>query len=49
MRVTKTHNEEAKELLKLMGVPYIDAPAEAEAQCAAMVKSGKVKNEHRIT
>lgn len=42
VRVTKVHNAEAKELLKLMGVPYIDAPCEAEAQCAAMVKSGKV-------
>lgn len=31
VRVTKLHNEEAKELLKLMGVPYIDAPSEAEA------------------
>lgn len=42
VRVTKVHNEEAKELLKLMGVPYVDAPCEAEAQCAAMVKAGKV-------
>jgi flap endonuclease-1 len=42
VKVTKVHNEEAKELLKLMGVPYIDAAAEAEAQCSAMVKAGKV-------
>lgn len=42
VRVTKQHNAEAKELLTLMGVPYIDAPCEAEAQCAAMVKAGKV-------
>lgn len=42
VRVTKHHNEEAKELLKLMGVPYIEAPCEAEAQCAALVRSGKV-------
>lgn len=42
VRVTKQHNEEAKQLLKLMGVPYIEAPCEAEAQCAAMVKAGKV-------
>lgn len=42
VKVTKTHNEEAKQLLKLMGIPYIDAPCEAEAQCAAMVKAGKV-------
>lgn len=25
-----------------MGIPYIDAPCEAEAQCAAMVKAGKI-------
>jgi flap endonuclease-1 len=42
VKVTKDHNREAKELLKLMGVPYVDAPCEAEAQCAAMVKAGKV-------
>lgn len=42
VRVTKQHNAEAKELLKLMGVPYVDAPCEAEAQCAALVKAGKV-------
>lgn len=40
--VTKQHNAEAKELIALMGVPYIDAPSEAEAQCAAMAKAGKV-------
>lgn len=42
VKVTKEHNNEAKELLKLMGVPYIDAASEAEAQCAVMVKAGKV-------
>lgn len=42
VKVTKEHNNEAKELLKLMGVPYIDAASEAEAQCSAMVKAGKV-------
>lgn len=42
VRVTKQHNAEAKELLKLMGVPYVDAPCEAEAQCATLVKAGKV-------
>lgn len=39
-RVTPQHGEEAKKLLKLMGIPYVDAPCEAEAQCAEMVKSG---------
>lgn len=42
VKVTKQHSDEAKELLKLMGVPYIEAPCEAEAQCAAMVKAGKI-------
>uniref|UniRef100_A0A1A9WIS1 Flap endonuclease 1 n=1 Tax=Glossina brevipalpis TaxID=37001 RepID=A0A1A9WIS1_9MUSC len=42
VKVTKDHANEAKELLKLMGVPYVEAPCEAEAQCAALVKAGKV-------
>lgn len=42
VKVTKQHAADAKHLLTLMGVPYIEAPCEAEAQCAAMAKSGKV-------
>ncbi|KAJ8974480.1 hypothetical protein NQ317_016134 [Molorchus minor] len=42
VKVTKNHADEVKQLLSLMGVPYIEAPGEAEAQCAAMVKAGKV-------
>jgi len=42
VKVTRQHNEECKRLLQLMGVPYVDAPTEAEAQCAALVKQGKV-------
>ncbi|CAG0917568.1 unnamed protein product [Notodromas monacha] len=42
VKVTKQHNDECKKLLTLMGIPYIEAPCEAEAQCAALVKAGKV-------
>ncbi|CCJ29208.1 unnamed protein product [Pneumocystis jirovecii] len=42
VRMTREHNEECKKLLKLMGIPYVDAPCEAEAQCAALAKAGKV-------
>ena len=42
VRVTREHNDECKRLLKLMGVPYIVAPTEAEAQCAVLARAGKV-------
>ncbi|KAA8916616.1 hypothetical protein TRICI_001242 [Trichomonascus ciferrii] len=42
VRVTREQNDEAKRLLKLMGVPYIEAPGEAEAQCAHLANAGKV-------
>lgn len=42
VRATPQHNEECKELLKLMGIPYVNAPGEAEAQCVALVNGGKV-------
>lgn len=42
VRVTREHNAECKQLLKLMGIPYIDAPTEAEAQCAVLARAGKV-------
>lgn len=42
VKVTPQHNKECKELLQLMGVPYLDAPCEAESQCAELVKGGKV-------
>lgn len=36
------HNAECKILLSLMGIPVIEAPCEAEAQCAELVKGGIV-------
>ncbi|KAF2174216.1 hypothetical protein M409DRAFT_62322 [Zasmidium cellare ATCC 36951] len=42
VRVTREHNAEAQRLLKLMGIPYIIAPTEAEAQCAVLARGGKV-------
>jgi len=42
VKVTRENNEDAKTLLRLMGVPVIEAPCEAEAQCAVLARSGLV-------
>jgi flap endonuclease-1 len=42
VRVTSTMTQDAKTLVKLLGLPVIEAPTEAEAQCAVMAKAGIV-------
>jgi len=42
VRVTREHNEECRRLLTLMGIPWLEADTEAEAQCAALAAAGKV-------
>ncbi|VVB51029.1 Flap endonuclease 1 [uncultured archaeon] len=39
-RLTKEMTADARTLLSLMGVPYVEAPGEGEAQCAYMVQKG---------
>jgi len=41
-KVTPEVIQQCKTLLKLMGVPVVEAPCEAEAQCASMCKGGLV-------
>jgi len=41
-RLTKPLIEDAKHLLSLLGIPYVQAPSEAEAQTAHMAKKGDV-------
>lgn len=40
VKITKTMIDDAKKLISLLGLPVIEAPSEAEAQCTAIAKSG---------
>jgi flap endonuclease-1 len=41
VRMTSDHIEDCKRLLRHMGIPVVEAPSEAESQCAELVKKGK--------
>lgn len=41
IKITQKMSEDAKKMLKLMGLPVIDSLCEAEAQCVVLVKAGK--------
>jgi flap endonuclease-1 len=41
-RLTRAMVDEARELLRLLGIPTIQAPSEGEAQAAHMARSGRV-------
>lgn len=40
IKITAEMMADAKKLLQLMGMPVIESPGEAEAQCAIIVKHG---------
>lgn len=42
IHITHKQIDEVKKLVRLMGLPIVEAPCEAEAQCAELVKKGKV-------
>lgn len=41
VHVTPEMAEDAKKLIRLMGLPVVESACEAEAQCSALVKAGK--------
>lgn len=42
VKITPQMTADAKELIRLLGLPVIEAPSEAEALCSIMAKKGKV-------
>ena len=40
--ITKDHWDQCRDLLTMMGVPYVNAPEEADSQCAYLAKAGLV-------
>lgn len=42
VKVTRKHVEDCKKLLELLGIPVIQAPSEAEAQCVQLCKENLV-------
>ena len=42
VKITTQMLDDAKNLIRLLGVPVIEAPSEAEAQCSILAKGGKV-------
>merc|ERR1711935_191033 len=42
VRITKDQVNDVKKLLVMMGCPIVEAPCEAEAQCAELCREGKV-------
>lgn len=42
VKITKTMIEDAKTMIRLLGLPVIEAPSEAEAQCTILAKKGIV-------
>jgi flap endonuclease-1 len=41
VKITTEMTEDAKKLIRLLGLPMIEASSEAEAQCSVLVKAGK--------